>query len=833
MTAPDHSVPPIPLGVTKILVVEHEQQVAVQLCRELTALGFKICNCVATGADAIAAAQASRPDLVLINAVLPGDVSGIRAAEAISSMLQVPILFLSAYSDEQTVIRALAAQPYAYLTKPFNIRELYAQLLVSLAKGQRDSMTREALLWYEATLRGVADAVIVIDGTARVRYLNPAAERLIGVSQKEALGHDIDGLLHLQDLHGAALGSPFRELISGTPHCEMPAAFQVRGLDETLHTVEDAASPIYSSQGDLLGALMVLRDTQQRTEAEQKLRLSEERFRNAFDLAPNGMALASPEGRFIQVNDALCRMLRAEPAQLNGRLLDEFCTGDVTAAAQLRRLHDDPRASVQFEQSLMTGTSEICALVSASEIRRPLEPDMLLLQLHDLTERKKAEQRLTHLAHFDALTDLPNRAAISEEIERQINVARRHGHRLAVVFLDLDYFKHVNDSLGHEAGDELLRVIAQRLRRAVREADMVGRLGGDEFIVLLGDIKELSDVVRVAAKMQSECLKPVQLLGNELRVGISLGVSLFPDDASDPRTLLRYADSAMYKAKTAGRNTLQFYRQEMTSDMEQRLRLGANLRDAVARGELELYFQPIVSFDCTAPHGAEALLRWHHPELGLLGPDEFLPVAEDIGLSAELGQWVLEAACRAATAWPVGEKSALHLAVNVSPSQFRKGNLRKLVGEALALSGLPAHRLCLEITEQVVLENNDWNNDILHSLKELGVRISSDDFGTGYSSLSYLIHFSPNEMKIDRSLIQHVCDDREHAAIVRAAVAMAHSLQLKVVTEGVESAAQHDVLKDLGCDLAQGYWYLRPCPADEFQQWMVSRQTGGGGAARM
>lgn len=832
MTTHDGALPAIPLGVANILVVEHEHEVAAQLCHELSALGFHVCQCVASGAAAIAAARTLHPDLVLINAVLPGDVSGIRAAEEISRLLSIPILFLSAYTDSQTVISALAAQPYAYLTKPFNVRELYAQLLVSLAKGYRDSMTREALLWYEATLRGVADGVIVIDSNACVRFLNPAAERLTGVTQQEVLGHDIDGILHLQDVHGAPLPSPLRALIAGTPPHVLPGTFKVRARDGTLHTVEDTASPIYGSQGDLLGALMVLRDTQQRTEAEQSLRLSEERFRNAFDLAPNGMALATSEGRFIQVNNALCRLLHTEPAQLKDKLLDDFTAGTVTAAAQLRPLCDEGRDSVQFEQRLRAGASEICALISASELRSPPGPDILLLQLHDLTERKRAERRLTHLAHFDALTDLPNRAAISEAIERQISVARRHDQRLAVVFLDLDYFKHVNDSLGHETGDELLRVIAKRLRGAVRDSDMVGRLGGDEFVVLLSEIKALGDVMRVAAKMQSECLKPVYLLGHELRVGISLGVSLFPDDAADSRSLLRYADSAMYKAKAAGRNTLQFYRHEMTSDMEQRLRMGASLRDAVAHKELELYFQPIVSFDSTAPHGAEALLRWNHPQLGLLGPDEFLPLAEDMGLGAELGQWALEAACDAAVAWPAGELPAPQLAVNVSPSQFRKGDLAKLVRDALARSGLPAHRLCLEITEQIVLENNDWNNDILRSLKELGVRISIDDFGTGYSSLSYLIHFSPNEMKIDRSLVEHVCDDPEHAAIVRAAVAMAHSLQLKVVTEGVENAAQHAMLQEMGCDLGQGYWYLRPCPTTAFQQWMAGQQGRGNGALR-
>ena len=822
MTIADVPVPAIPLGAARILVVEHEADVALQLCHELGSLGFKICACVANGADAIKAAFAARPDVVLINAVLPGEVDGIRAAEDISRALQVPILFLSAYSDPDTVTKALDAHPYAYLTKPFDIAELYAQLLVCLAKGQQDSQAREALMWYEATLRSVADGVIVVDEAARLRFLNPAAERLTGCVQQDVLGHHIDSVLRLQDLDGQPIATPLREPLSGAAASPLPRSLHVVARNGALRTVEQTASPIHSTQGALLGALMVLRDTQDRTEAEQKLRSSEERFRNAFDLAPNGMAMATAQGRFIKVNNALCRLLHTPREQLLGRQLDDFGTGDMHAAPVLGTLAQAGDAGVQFEQTLESAGGQVVALVSASLIRLPrdaagaAEPDLVLLQLHDLTERKKAERQLTHLAHHDSLTDLPNRAAITEEIERLIAMARRRGKRLAVVFLDLDYFKNVNDSLGHETGDELLRVIAARLRGSVRESDMVGRLGGDEFVVLLPEVEQLTDIASVAAKMQAECLRAIYLHGHELRVGTSVGISLYPDDATEPRSLLRYADSAMYKAKAAGRNAIEFYQRDMTSGMEQRLRLAAGLRHAVEQQQFELYFQPIVAIDSSAPHAAEALLRWNHPVLGLLGPDEFLPLAEDIGLGAQLGAWVLETACHEATAWPGDGAHAVQLAVNVAPSQFRKGDLVELVKGALAHSGLSPERLCLEITEHVMLEDNAWNRDLLRSLKALGVRISIDDFGTGYSSLSYLIKFSPSEMKIDRSLIEHLCDTTEHEAVVRAVVAMAHSLQLLVVAEGVETREQDLALRGIGCDLAQGFWYQRPSPAAQF-----------------
>ncbi len=657
MNASDSATPTTGTGPHSILVVQNERESAQQLCGQLTALGYHICAWVDTGAAATATAERWPPDLVLIDALLPGDTSGIDAAAEIDRRLHVPVLFLSAQSDPDTVGRALQAHPYAYLTKPYDLRELHAQIEVALAKGRGHRVARDALRWYAATLRCVADAVIVADERARLRFLNPAAERLLGCRLEDVLGQDVDSVLRLQTAAGEPVPCPLRRLLSAGPQPAMPGALLLLPRDGEARAVEDSAAPIHSAQGKLLGAVMVLRDTRARAAAEQQLRQSEERFRNAFDLAPGGMALATPDGTFLEVNDALCRLLRADAAQLANRRLDEFCGAGAAAAPHLQALRDGPGGAVQFELRLSAGGAQVWALVSASLMRQPAGAGTLLLQLHDITERKRAEQRLARLAHHDPLTGLPNRTAISEEIERQIALARRHGRPLAVVFLDLDYFKHVNDSLGHEAGDELLRVIGQRLRAAVRELDMVGRLGGDEFVVVLPEIHALAGIVAIAGKMQTECLKPVHMQGHELRVGISLGASLYPDDAADARSLLRYADSAMYQAKAEGRNNIQFYHRDMTHGMEERLRLGASLRRAVERQQFELYFQPIVALDSMAPHAAEALLRWNHPQLGLLGPDLFLPLAEEIGLGGALGVWVLDAACRAAVAWPGGGAS--------------------------------------------------------------------------------------------------------------------------------------------------------------------------------
>ncbi|MYM76260.1 diguanylate cyclase, partial [Duganella sp. FT134W] len=376
-----------------------------------------------------------------------------------------------------------------------DIRELYAQIEVALAKGRADRQVREALQWYAATLRGVGDSVIVTDDAARVRYLNPAAEALLGWQLSAALGQEADAVIQLRDAGGDRVPSPFQRLLHGGGGA-LPDDLRLQLPSGETCLVEDSAAPIYGLQGKLLGTVLVLRDIRQRAAAEQRLRRSEERFRNAFDLAPGGMALAAADGRFIQVNAALCRLLRRAPAQLLGRRLDDFAAGEAHTAARMAAL--DGANSVQFEQCLHAGRGHVWALVSVSALR-PDDGGGQLYQLQDISQRKQAERKLARLAHFDALTGLPNRLAIREEAERLIARARRGARRLAVVFLDLDYFKHINDSLGHETGDRLLRVIGKRLRQAVRESDMVGRLGGDEFVVLLPEIDDLADIPKVAA----------------------------------------------------------------------------------------------------------------------------------------------------------------------------------------------------------------------------------------------------------------------------------------------------------------------------------------------
>lgn len=823
-SALEASMLPRPAGHQKararIVVVEDEAVVAMDLEWQLEQMGYQVCARADNAADALACARADRPDLVLMDIVIKGNGDGITAAEAIGA-LGIPVLYLSAYSDDATVQRAARTGPYGYLTKPFQTRELRAAIEVALYKSDLERKLRESERWFSATLRCVGDAVIATDAEGRVRFMNPMAEQMSGWTADQAIGRAADAVVRIEEASdGSPLDSPVSRALDGDQVVGIEFGSLLVCPDGARLPIDDSAAPIRDAEGNLMGAVMVFRDVRNRLAAENRLRQSEERFRNAFNFAPGGMAVVSLDMRLLQVNEALCELLGSPANELLDETLGRYACVDV--ADERLRLMDlvaGHHASVEFEKCFQRRDGkQLWTVVSVSLLRQDQEPLCYLYQVHDITERREVENRLAHLAHYDALTGLANRALLTEEIDRAIAAARRHRQRLAVVFIDLDHFKQVNDSLGHEAGDELLKTVAYRLRHAVRDSDLVARLGGDEFVILLPEIETAEDVLVVTEKVQSECARPVLVAGREVRVGASMGVSLYPDDAGDSRSLLRFADSALYHAKSEGRNHLQFYRTELTARIDERLKIGASLRGALERNEFELYYQPIMSVASGMPVGAEALIRWHHPTRGLLGPDVFMPVAEETGISAAIGEWVIRSACREAAAW----RDAISVSVNVSASQFRSERLVAVVRAALTEVGLEPSRLCIELTEQLLLADSERNRSLLADLKALGVQIAIDDFGTGYSSLSTISQFRPTELKIDRGLIGR-SDEPDGAALVTAAIAMAHSLKLGVVTEGVETQAQHDFLKERGCERAQGYLFAHPAAAATFVDWMTVR----------
>ena len=441
----------------------------------------------------------------------------------------------------------------------------------------------------------------------------------------------------------------------------------------------------------------------------------------------------------------------------------------------------------------------------------------------DISGRRHAEAELAHLAQFDTLTGLPNRNLLRDRLAQAVARVQREGWLTAVLFLDLDRFKEINDTLGHATGDEVLKIVAARMRAVVRETDTVARFGGDEFTLLLEDVKTPSDVAAVARKLLAVLEQPMPVEGRDLFVSASIGIAVCPQDGRDSQTLLRHADTAMYAAKAAGRNTFEFYAARMGAAAKERMTVEASLRQALERQAFVLHYQSILDVKTGALRGAEALVRWQHPEWGLVAPARFIGVAEASGLIVPLGEWILHEACRQAVAWRAAGLPPLRISVNLSARQFRKAALAELIAVTLARTGLPASSLTVELTESLLMENAEASRGMLADLKAQGVHIALDDFGTGYSSLSYLKQFPLDVVKIDRSFIRDVTTDPDDATIVRAMIALAHNLGFALTAEGVETAEQLAFLGEHGCDTAQGYFFSKPVPAETFTELYRAR----------
>ncbi len=432
--------------------------------------------------------------------------------------------------------------------------------------------------------------------------------------------------------------------------------------------------------------------------------------------------------------------------------------------------------------------------------------------------QRHADLEIQHLAYFDVLTGLPNRTLLADRIEQVISRARREHREAGVMFLDLDRFKSVNDTLGHSCGDELLKVTARRLADSVRRSDTVARLGGDEFVVVLSDFDQEEGLAGVAHKILENLARPVMLEDHEITTTVSIGIAVFPGDGDTSQTLLRHADIAMYQSKERGKNTYQFFSHEMNTRVQERLTLETSLRYALERKELFLLFQPQLDLVSGRLVGMEALLRWNHPDLGLLTPEKFIPVAEETGLILEIGGWVLDAACRQVNIWKDMGYSALRLAVNISGRQFNHPCFIDMVDHILESTGFDPAQLELELTESTIMENAEVTIMTLTDIKVRGLNLAIDDFGTGYSSLSYLKHFPFDRLKIAQSFVRDVTADPDNAAIVDAVIAVAHSLNIKVIAEGVETRQQLEFLRARHCDELQGYYFGRPLAPEKFQE---------------
>jgi len=608
-------------------------------------------------------------------------------------------------------------------------------------------------------------------------------------------------------------------------------AIEVRQLANALTTkwqmAREAASRMASLEdavrartGELRAANEALqRDIVERMRSEAELKLAASVFHNTMD----GVMILDPAGRIVSVNPAF--------TDLTGYALEQ-AVGQPASMLRCERqgpdfyrdmwtlLEREGRWRGELWNRRRDGEPFLAWLNIVMVPGLDAKPERYVSVFHDITELRRNEERIQHLAFHDALTGLPNRALLHDRLEHAIAAARRDKELLGVMFIDLDRFKAVNDSFGHHSGNALLKELATRLRESVRASDTVARMGGDEFVVLLRGVEATSSCGLVAQTIISRLSMPVTIDGHAMQVGASIGIACFPNDGEGLVDLMKHADAAMYSAKDGGRGTYRFFQPEMTAKAVQRLQLEMQLRNAARSGELELFYQPQVSLDTGATLGVEALVRWRHPQLGLMPPAEFISLAETTGIICALGDWVLEEACRQSRAWFLQGLGRIKIAVNVSARQLQQDDLVERIIHLAQQYEVPLSGLEIELTESVVMANPNEISTILRRLREVGVVVAIDDFGTGYSSLAYLRLLPIDVLKIDRSFVMNVDRDEGDAQVVKLVLAFGQALKLDIVAEGVETERQAEFLRSCGCKTAQGYLYSRPQPAALIEPWL-------------
>lgn len=662
------------------------------------------------------------------------------------------------------------------------------------------------------------DNIARYDLQCRMHYVNPGLEKTLGKRAQELLGKTPMECNPNADSFQAKVENVIR-----TGHDdEIELALSNVGESLRYHHIRFVAER--GPNGEVIGALAMGRDVTEAHNLQYALEKHEQEFRALVEHSPDTITRYDRECRRIYTNPRMQKDAGVLLEALMYKTPEEFPGGEQASAYQdkIRQVLANGTPG-EFELTWRAGTdSEICSHI---RLAPEFDPEGVVVSVlavgRDITEIDAYRKQIHNLAFFDTLTNLPNRALLGDRVRQTVADASWYGHQFGLMLMDLDRFKEINDTLGHSVGDQVLCEAARRLQGCVRIYDTVARLGGDEFAALLPDVRSSNDLATIACKILDAFNHPFMVDGRELFVSTSIGIALYPDDSADVETLFRYADSAMYHAKQLGRNNFQFYSADLTEKAAGRMTIESDLRKALERHELELYYQPQVELTSGKTVGAEALLRWHHGSKGLITPDKFIPVAEETGLIVGIGEWVLHSVCQAAVIWNTHRVTPLRIAVNLSTRQFIRNDLVSTVQRILQETGCAPGWLKLEITESLLLEDSKEIASMLATFNSMGLAISIDDFGTGYSALSYLNRFPVSQIKIDRSFVQGIPNDHDKTELVKAMISIAQALDLELVAEGVETQEQADCLLAKGCKLVQGYLFGKPMPKALFEEFIA------------
>ncbi|MFZ6770850.1 two-component system response regulator [Undibacterium sp. Di26W] len=795
-----------------ILIVEDEPVVALDLQHTLVELGHRVCGVRSNFTHALSAVSQLEPTLILMDIHLDGAEDGIDACQAIYQRWKLPVIFLTAYADDNTVKRAIASKPFGYVMKPFGVKELAAVIQVA---------------------RSRHDAEIALEKSEeRLSVALEAAD--LGIWEWEEQLDTVKGDERFHRMWDSAL-SPFQANLHTMLECIHPDDRANVQQALTKSDVFNCSFRALRSNGDyawleMVGKLHVgharkqtvigaLRDITLR-------KLTEENLRQAsvvFSTTAEGIMILDEAGKVCSVNPALTRLTGYPQEEILGFYPNEILLGRRDNDPTYQDIGAMPEGYWSGEVAckckdgrLFPALQHICVVRDDAG-----KAKQYVHAISDISFIREAQRQLAHLAYHDPLTGLGNRYLLDQRLETEIQQTLNAENHFAVIFVDLDEFKAINDTMGHHVGDRVIQEAAMRIVRQIRRHDEAIRLGGDEFVVIVSSLNHPSEGLLVAEKILRSFAEPVVIEDHHFVIGASIGVAKFPGDGNTSHEILGAADSAMYEAKRCGKGKICAYSSNLSDKSGTRLNIEQNLYGAVERNEFELFYQPIIDLADFRLIGFEALLRWNHPDSGLLEPGQFVHIAEEVGLIDDIGNWVLAEALKQLSSWNEVGQGQLFMAVNVSAGQFQNEQFLKKIRDALDAYQLPAHLLEIEITE-AMLQDFHQSRKIVNSLREMGVRVAIDDFGSGYSSIALLKHLPVSRIKIDRSFVIALPGAERDLGMVAAILQMAKSLQLDVTAEGIETAEQARMLRELGCQTIQGYYFGHPMGAYDYSNGWIS-----------
>jgi len=811
----------------RALLVEDDENDALLLVDSLKSGGYAV-DWQRVDSERTLLQALSKPwDIVLSDYSMPG-FSGTHALQLFRAReADVPFIFVSGTIGEDAAVAAIKAGAQDYVMKGNSKR-----LLPTVARELRDAelkkekrATELMLLKLSQAINQTNDNIFITDHQGMIEYVNPAFEKLTGYSAAEVCGRTPDCFYRhdQQDFYPSIPAKPAPKFWLDEHEKEFYSTFCNRKKNGALYFEERVITPIRDAEGRVTHYVSTSRDITSKLLAEEGRR----RLAEVLQATPDIVCVIHPTGKLWYLNDAGYQALAINPqVAVKGRHLNEFFPPAFQRL--LKSIFTDvvERGNWTGETTLPTASNpeHPFSLVVLAHRHPSGRVKYLSIIARDIADRKKLETALQHQATHDGLTKLPNRFLLLDRFNSALQQAQRHKNHVAVLFIDLDNFKRINDSLGHTAGDHFLAQVAQRLGKCLRAQDTVARHGGDEFTILVTGIEHPDNVLAVIHKLQEAFLRPIFIGADEVYATFSIGISVYPMDGREPEQLLRNADTAMYKAKKSGSSQYCFYAPEMNARSHEILTLETELRRALENREFSLHYQPQMDLESGQIVGCEALIRWQHSTRGLVPPGKFIGLLENSGLIIPTGEWIIRQACRQQRQLSSMGFGDVRISANVSAPQFSDRHFSQKIKDIIAEEAVPADKLELEITENIIMQEPDDAVAILRDLRDQGVRIAIDDFGTGYSSLSYLKKFPVNVLKIDQTFVRDLQQDKGDSAIIEASVALAQKLHLEIVAEGVETEDQMNFLRECHCGMAQGYYLSKPMPADLLPQWLARRE---------